>query len=61
MTKERAFDFLMRWRLAIALCAGSLTGGVALDLLQFAPGIASLLAAAVTAGVYLGLGARSLN
>ena len=53
--------FVTRWRLAIALGAGSLAGGVSLEILHASPNIASAVAAGVSAGLFYGLRNRSSN
>lgn len=50
-----ALGFLRRWRIAIALCGGSLAGGALLDLFHAAPAVAVATSAGVTAGLFLAL------
>lgn len=54
MNETKFPPWVYRWRIALALCVGSLSGGVALNVLHAPQWIASAVAAGVSAGLFYG-------
>jgi hypothetical protein len=52
MNENNFPSWVYRWRIALALCGGTLIGGVMLDVLHLQPVIASSSAAGVTAAIF---------
>lgn len=53
MIKNKSPSWIYRWRLAVALCAGSLIGGVSLKLLHLPSFVANGAAAGTAAAVFV--------
>jgi predicted MFS family arabinose efflux permease len=55
MIENKFPAWVYRWRIALALCAGSLIGGISLDLLHLQSAVVNGAAAGTTAAVFLWL------
>lgn len=55
MVETKLPSWIYRWRVAFALCSGSLVGGLVLDVLHMPSAIATGAAMGVSAGIFYGL------
>lgn len=55
MTETKFPLWMYRWRIALALCVGSLSGGIVLNVLHAQQGVATAVAAGVSGGLFYGL------